>query len=49
MSERKSPAKSVVVVIGAETIGQAIARRISAGKSPLGRPARRERQSGGRC
>lgn len=35
MSEAKSPAKSVVVVIGAGSIGQAIARRVSAGKHVL--------------
>ena len=35
MSERKSPGKSVIVVIGAGSIGQAIARRVSAGKHVL--------------
>jgi len=35
MSERKSPMNNVIVVIGAGLIGQAIARRISAGKRVL--------------
>jgi NAD(P)-dependent dehydrogenase (short-subunit alcohol dehydrogenase family) len=35
MSETKSPVKRVVVVIGAGSIGQAIARRVSAGKHLL--------------
>jgi NAD(P)-dependent dehydrogenase (short-subunit alcohol dehydrogenase family) len=35
MSERESPGKSVIVVIGAGSIGQAIARRVSAGKHIL--------------
>ena len=35
MSERKSPTKSVILVIGAGSIGQAIARRVSAGKHVL--------------
>src|SRR6187549_3420359 len=35
MSETKSPGKSVIVVIGAGSIGQAIARRVSAGKRVL--------------
>jgi NAD(P)-dependent dehydrogenase (short-subunit alcohol dehydrogenase family) len=35
MSEAKSPGKSVVVVIGAGSIGQAIARRVSVGKHVL--------------
>ncbi len=35
MSETKSPMKSVIVVIGAGSIGQAIARRVSAGKHVL--------------
>ena len=35
MSEERSPVKSVVVVIGAGSIGQAIARRVSAGKHVL--------------
>jgi NAD(P)-dependent dehydrogenase (short-subunit alcohol dehydrogenase family) len=35
MSETKSPGKSVVLVIGAGSIGQAIARRVSAGKHVL--------------
>src|SRR6266568_396942 len=35
MSERKSPARNVVVVIGPGSIGQAIARRVSAGKHVL--------------
>jgi len=35
MSERKSPMNNVIVVIGAGLIGQAIARRVSAGKRVL--------------
>src|SRR5579863_7475043 len=35
MSETRAPGKSVVVVIGAGSIGQAIARRVSAGKHVL--------------
>jgi NAD(P)-dependent dehydrogenase (short-subunit alcohol dehydrogenase family) len=35
MSERKSPMRNVIVVIGAGQIGQAIARRVSAGKRVL--------------
>jgi NAD(P)-dependent dehydrogenase (short-subunit alcohol dehydrogenase family) len=35
MSDRKSPGKSVITVIGAGSIGQAIARRVSAGKHVL--------------
>lgn len=35
MSEERSHMKSVVVVIGAGSIGQAIARRVSAGKHAL--------------
>ena len=35
MSETKARGKSVVVVIGAGSIGQAIARRVSAGKHVL--------------
>jgi NAD(P)-dependent dehydrogenase (short-subunit alcohol dehydrogenase family) len=35
MSDRRSPGKSVILVIGAGSIGQAIARRVSAGKHIL--------------
>ena len=35
MNERKSPVSNVTVVIGAGSIGQAIARRVSAGKHVL--------------
>jgi saccharopine dehydrogenase-like NADP-dependent oxidoreductase len=35
MNERKSPMSNVIVVIGAGLIGQAIARRVSAGKHVL--------------
>ena len=35
MAGRESSAKNVIVVIGAGAIGQAIARRISAGKHVL--------------
>jgi NAD(P)-dependent dehydrogenase (short-subunit alcohol dehydrogenase family) len=35
MSDGRSPGKSVIVVIGAGSIGQAIARRVSAGKHVL--------------
>ena len=35
MSERESPVSNVIIVIGAGSIGQAIARRVSAGKHVL--------------
>ena len=42
MSETRAPGKSVVVVIGAGSIGQAIARRVSAGKHVLLADVRQE-------
>ena len=42
MSDGKSPGKSVIVVIGAGSIGQAIARRVSAGKHVLLADVRQE-------
>ena len=44
MSETKSAVKSVIVVIGAGSIGQAIARRVSAGKHVLLADLRQERE-----
>jgi NAD(P)-dependent dehydrogenase (short-subunit alcohol dehydrogenase family) len=45
MSAMKSPVKSVIVVIGAGSIGQAIARRVSAGKHVLLADLRQENAS----
>src|SRR6187200_2985724 len=45
MSKMKSPSKSVIVVIGAGAIGQAIARRVSAGKHVLLADLRQENAS----